>query len=177
MGVITSTGNPAVKAARKLARRPRRDQARAFLVEGPQAVREALDHLERLFVTAEGRHRAADLVASAQARNVDILAVTDTVLASIADTVTPQGLVGVASLPDPDLDTARRILTWIQRNGQHEFSRRDVLRGCRTLKASDLDAPLQILEDHGWIRPSGQPAPTVGRPRAPAYVVHTEALR
>jgi hypothetical protein len=104
MAPITSTGNPAVKAARKLVRRHGRDRANAFLVEGPQAVREALDHLERLFVTEDGRRGTADFGAAAEDRRVDVLDVTDAVLASLADTVTPQGLVGIATLPDYDLD-------------------------------------------------------------------------
>jgi TrmH family RNA methyltransferase len=112
--VITSPGNAAVKAARKLAR-PRaggRD-ARGLLVEGPAGVREALPWLERLFVAAEGAWEHGDVVDAARAAGVPVAAVTDAVLASITDTVTPQGLVGVARLPAADLsalDGARFIV-------------------------------------------------------------------
>ncbi len=47
-----------------------------------------------------------DLVARARRAGTEILEVTDEVLASIATTVTPQGLVGVASLPAPSLHDA-----------------------------------------------------------------------
>lgn len=67
---------------------------------------EALDRLERLFLTprAEAGHRA--LVARARAVGAEVLLVAEPVLAALADTVTPQGLVGVARLVPPALDDA-----------------------------------------------------------------------
>lgn len=99
MGLVTSVDNSAVKAARKLARRPARDAGGAFLVEGPQAVAEALGCLSRLFVTDPG----SDLAARARDAGVDVTAVSERVLGSLADTVSPQGVVGVAELPQPAL--------------------------------------------------------------------------
>jgi RNA methyltransferase, TrmH family len=106
MGVITSRANEAVKAARKLARRGARERADAFLVEGPQSAREAAPHLRQLFVTPEARKRHPDLVAAAAASGADLLEVTPAVLDSLADTRNPQGLVGVAVLPEPTLESA-----------------------------------------------------------------------
>ena len=104
MTVITSSANPAVKAARKLARRHGRARSGdAFVVEGPQAVAEAVPFLQQLFVAAE--HGRDDIVAAAQERGVEIVTVTERVLADIATTVTPQPLVGVAMLPEPSLET------------------------------------------------------------------------
>lgn len=106
MSVITSTGNAAVKRARRLVRR--RGRARGdeeFLVEGPEVVAEALPFLRRLFVAdrppgaggeAEG---IAAVAAAARDAGVEVLAVSEQVLATLASTVTPQGLVGVAALP------------------------------------------------------------------------------
>lgn len=103
MTVITSSANPAVKAARKLARRHGRARAGdAFLVEGPQAVAEAVPFLQQLFVAPE--HGRDDIVAAAQSRGVEIVRVTPQVLADIATTVTPQPLVGIATLASPALD-------------------------------------------------------------------------
>lgn len=102
MAVVTSVDNGVVKAARKLARRQDRDRAGAFLVEGPQAVGNALGFLRRLFVTDPG----AELAQRAAAAGVEVVAVSDRVLASLADTVTPQGMVGVAELAAPTLDDA-----------------------------------------------------------------------
>jgi TrmH family RNA methyltransferase len=61
-------------------------------VEGPAAVRSAIAHgtLADLFVTPDAAERHPDLAAHATAT------VSDNVLASLSDTVTPQGLVGVA---------------------------------------------------------------------------------
>lgn len=102
MAVVTSVDNAAVKAARKLARRRDRDRSGTFLVEGPQAVGEALGHLSRLFVTDP----ETDLVRQAVSEGVDVVAVTERVLAHLADTVSPQGVVGVAQLAGVTLDEA-----------------------------------------------------------------------
>lgn len=99
MPVVTSAANPAVKAARKLVARRGRTRADAFLVEGPQAVGEAVDCLRRLFVTPSAAARERQLVTRAAGRGVDIVHVTEDVLAQIACTVTPQGVIGVATLP------------------------------------------------------------------------------
>jgi TrmH family RNA methyltransferase len=81
---------------------------RRFVVEGPQAVREALSAggLIELFYEA-GRHD--DLVAAAQAAGATVTVVTAPVLAALADTVTPQGLVGVAPLVTVDLASLRGL--------------------------------------------------------------------
>ena len=75
---------------------------RRFVVEGPQAVREALagPGLLELFFEA-GRHD--DLVAAARRRGVPITEVSAPVLAAMADTVTPQGPIGIAELLDVPL--------------------------------------------------------------------------
>ena len=104
MALVTSPANAAVKAARKLARRQERARTGAFLVEGPDVIREALPYLERVFATAEAVRLHGDLLARVRAAGAQVVEVADDVLASLADTVTPQGLVGVASLPAPGLD-------------------------------------------------------------------------
>jgi RNA methyltransferase, TrmH family len=104
--LITSTANAAVKAARKLARSHGREPGGAFLVEGPQSVREAVrGGLLQLFVTDEAESRQAEVIAAARAAGAEILPVSPAVLASLATTVTPQGLVGVARLPAAGLDS------------------------------------------------------------------------
>ncbi|MDQ3709296.1 MAG: RNA methyltransferase [Actinomycetota bacterium] len=104
MAVITSTDNPAVRSARRLARRRgrvRRDEA--FLVEGPQVVAEAIGHLQRLFVRSAAGGSIAEVAARASRAGTQVLQVDDAVLASLATTVATQGLVGVATLNHPDL--------------------------------------------------------------------------
>jgi RNA methyltransferase, TrmH family len=113
MAVITSTGNPAVKAARKLARRSARERAGAFLVEGPQAVRESIGHLRTLFADTEALAREATLVERATAQGAELVVVTEQVLGALADAVTPQGLVGVATLATPTLDEVLEQATFV----------------------------------------------------------------
>ena len=69
---------------------------RRFVVEGPQAVREALaaGALLELYATDP----AAPLAAAAAEAGVPVQAVSGPVLEALAETVTPQGLVGVAPL-------------------------------------------------------------------------------
>ncbi|MHA6623091.1 TrmH family RNA methyltransferase [Pseudonocardia sp. DLS-67] len=93
---------PRVVAARKLLRRAGRDRAGRFLVEGAQAVREAVRYarVRELFVTATAADRHPDLVAAAAEVGARISPVTDRAAESLADTVTPQGLVAVCDLLD-----------------------------------------------------------------------------
>ena len=78
---------------------------RRFVVEGPQAVREALaaGALSELYA---GPAAPADLVAAARAAGTPVTEVAPAVVEAMAETVTPQGLVGVAPLVDVPLETA-----------------------------------------------------------------------
>ena len=100
---VTSSSNRAVKAARKLARAAGRRLGDELIVEGPQAVREALHLLDRLFVVAAATGGHADLVGAAADRGAEVVEVSPEVLASIAQTVNPQGIVGVGRLEDAPL--------------------------------------------------------------------------
>jgi TrmH family RNA methyltransferase len=118
-GEVTSIRSPRVKAVRQLARRSSRQRTRLFLAEGPQAVREALAMSQgaqppdgagsagvvtELFVTAEARARHDELAAQAVAQGVPVLAVSGQVMAELAQTVTPQGLLAVCRFIDIPLD-------------------------------------------------------------------------
>lgn len=107
--MLTSLANPAVRAARRLAVRRGRGQAGgAFLVESPQVVRAAAPWLTELYATREAVTGHADLVHEAKARGARVRLVAEPVLAALAQTAAPQGLVGVAALPSPALDEAVR---------------------------------------------------------------------
>jgi TrmH family RNA methyltransferase len=101
---LTSIRSPRVQAVRRLHRRSARVAERRFVVEGPQAVREALaaGSLLELYVVDP----AEPLAAQARQQGVEVVHVDDKVLGALAETVTPQGLVGVAPLLDADLGTA-----------------------------------------------------------------------
>lgn len=104
---ITTPRNARVTAARRLARRALRQADQRFLVEGPQGVAEALAEptgLLELFVTPEAAEHHAGLVAAASARAVPVHVVSGAVMGSLTQTVTPQGVVGVAAFRDVSLD-------------------------------------------------------------------------
>jgi len=94
-----------VSAARRLLKPAARRTERRFLVEGPQAVREAVAAglLLEVFATANAASRHAALL-----RQVPVTEVAERTLAQLADTVTPQGLIGVAHTVDVPLDEALR---------------------------------------------------------------------
>ncbi len=104
--MITSLKNPRVAEALKLRKRGLREDRRQFLVEGPQAVGEAIGRrpggaLSVLFHTpAEGLH---PVVGRARDAGVPLVEVSEEVVRHLTSTVTPQGLVGVAGFVDVSL--------------------------------------------------------------------------
>jgi len=84
----------------KLAKKQRRQEARLFLVEGPQATREALtfrpELVEDIFLTSASRERNPDLVELAEKAGCELTISSEAVIDHMADTVTPQGVVAVA---------------------------------------------------------------------------------
>jgi TrmH family RNA methyltransferase len=86
---LTSTRSPRVQAVRRLTRRSARVAERRFVVEGPQAVREALGTLVELYADPDGLERHAELLAAAAC---PVTPVSRDVLAAMAETVSPQGL-------------------------------------------------------------------------------------
>jgi TrmH family RNA methyltransferase len=102
---LTSTRSARVTAARRLAKRPARAQHRLFLAEGPQAVREALavpGVVKELFVTADAAQRHPEFAADVAA-GLPTHLVSGQVMDSLAQTVTPQGVVAVCGYVDVDL--------------------------------------------------------------------------
>lgn len=103
-----------VKEVARLAGRPSRLKTGTFLAEGPQAVREALS-AHRAAVAAGGPAVVAQVYATGAcldrlpeledlARGVPLRLATDEVLAAMADTVNPQGIVAVCHIPAPRLE-------------------------------------------------------------------------
>ncbi len=89
----------------RLSGRPARRRAGLFLAEGPQAVREAVPAggVRDLYLTPEAAQRHPEIVAAAQAAGVTVRPCTEEVLAAMADTVTPQGLLAVCASTDRPL--------------------------------------------------------------------------
>lgn len=100
--MITSTRNERVAAALRLKKQTFREREGRFLVEGAQAVGEALASpgaLVRLY-HADREH---PLVERARAAGVELVSVSDEVMARLTSTVTPQGLLGIAPFVDVEL--------------------------------------------------------------------------
>lgn len=136
--MVTSIRSPRVRAARALAKRAMRERSRLFLAEGPQAVREALGYhagrggpIRELFVTAPAGVRHADLVAAVASAGAAVHEVSGEVMAELAQTVTPQGLVAVCpfvDVPLAELIAARPRLVAVLANVRDPGNAGTVLR-------------------------------------------------
>lgn len=97
--MIDNPRSPRVRAVAKLAKREARSETGLFLLEGPQAVSEALafrpDLVVDLFATPTAWEKHSALSAAAASADIDVEFVTESVLDAMADTVTPQGVVAV----------------------------------------------------------------------------------
>ena len=95
-----------LREARRLLRRKERKEIGEFLVEGRQAVREALKApgvVKWLFIRWASAHDNVDLVELARENDVPVYAVSEQNLATMSDTVTPQGVIAVARNIDVSL--------------------------------------------------------------------------
>ena len=103
---LTSTRSPRVKSVRQLSKRALRQRSRSFLAEGPQAAGEALATpgvVTELFVTAPAQARYGELVAAAAGQAAPVHLVSGEVMAELAQTVTPQGILAVCRFIDVPL--------------------------------------------------------------------------
>ena len=98
--MLENPRSPRVRAVAKLSKRSARQETGLFLLEGPQAVREALtyrsDALVELYATPGALDRHGDIRDAARAAGLDLELASEAVLDAMADTVTPQGIVAVA---------------------------------------------------------------------------------
>ncbi|MGH3837053.1 MAG: TrmH family RNA methyltransferase [Pseudonocardiaceae bacterium] len=98
---------PRVAAARGLLRRRDRERVGRFLVEGAQAVREAIRYgsVQELFVTERAATRHPELL---DAPGAQVSLITERAAAGLSETATPQGIVAVcATLGRPAADALR----------------------------------------------------------------------
>ena len=126
---IEEPSQAVLREARRLVRRKERKAAGEFLVEGRQAVREAIRTpgiTRHLFVRWSSAHDNLDLVEEARAAGIPVYAVSEQNLATLSDTVTPQGIIAVARSVDLSLSemlgTRRKDPTQSKRKNE----RRDV---------------------------------------------------
>ena len=91
--VLENPRSPRVRAVAKLSKRSARSETGLFLLEGPQAVREALvyrpEAIIDLFATPAAWEKHADLREAAHTDGIEVTLTTEDVLDAMADTVTP----------------------------------------------------------------------------------------
>jgi len=103
--MITSIDNLRIKEARKLQRRRHREQMNAFLLEGVRLVSDALQSkasFREVYFVAElvaGHTNAQALLTQLDAAQIECVACSAAVLATLTETVTPQGMVAVVHTP------------------------------------------------------------------------------
>jgi hypothetical protein len=76
---------------------------------------------------------------------------------------------------DPDVELARKVLRWIQSEHLQTVSKRDAwqrLKGGSIKQARDLDEPLRLLVDHGYLRRAAPAEGTAGR-KSEVYEINT----
>ena len=97
--MLDNPRSPRVRAVAKLANRAARSETGLFLLEGPQAVVEALTYrpelVVELYATPTALERYTEIADTAAQAGVEVEFVTEQVLETMADTVTPQGFVAV----------------------------------------------------------------------------------
>ncbi len=92
---------PRVKQVAKLSQRGARLETGLFLLEGPQAVAEALTYrpqlIVELFATPTALERYSDIAAAAVDAGVHVEFASEEVIDAMGDTVTPQGFIAVCN--------------------------------------------------------------------------------
>lgn len=105
---LTSRSAP-VRMASRLTRRAYRAEQRLFLTEGPQAVREALGVpgcVREIFATSGSLERHPDIAALVAVERTVLHQCDELTLASLAGSISPQGIVAVCRFVDVPLDEA-----------------------------------------------------------------------
>ncbi len=97
--MIDNPRSPRVRSVAKLAKKDARAETGLFLLEGPQAVSEALafrpELVVELFVTPHAFEKYTDLNRAVRSAELEPRFVTEHVIDAMADTVTPQGVIAV----------------------------------------------------------------------------------
>lgn len=101
MDIITSNNNEFIKSARSLKTKKGRTESGAFLVEGEKCVEELVSFMpgiaRSVIISGDRYERLAQRASAAGAR---IYRATDSVLESVCDTKTPQGVAAIAAIPE-----------------------------------------------------------------------------
>jgi hypothetical protein len=80
---------------------------------------------------------------------------------------------------DPNLEGAKRVWAWVERERLSEFSKREVHQALKSRfkLAKSLDGPIKQLQEHGYIRLRPAEAQGRGRPGSPVYEVRPRLIQ
>ncbi|MEX0624566.1 DUF3987 domain-containing protein [Saccharospirillum sp.] len=114
---------------------------------------------------------AAGIKRQVSAKDMQAAVNTGNALASHALAVF--GLMGA----DPDIESAKVIARWFKRHSLTEFTARDAHKNhkSRFVHAQDIERPLEVLAERGYIRLMAQPENQPGRPSR-RFAVNPKAL-
>ncbi len=153
--MLDDAAHPRVRGARRLHTGTGRRRAGAFLVEGPQGVREAVRHgapLVELFATRDWLDAEPALVREAEHAGARRHEVSDRVLRAVAETATPQGVVAVCRDVTVDLDT---VLAREPRLLAVLADVRDPGNAGTIIRTADAAGADAVLLTHGSVDPLG----------------------
>lgn len=104
MTSITSLDNRIVKMAASLSEKKYRDREGAYIIEGPNMIREALTDRGKarfIFLRAESASdEAIEIAKSADEQGLAVYELSETVFNKVSQTESPQGIVAVFDKPD-----------------------------------------------------------------------------
>lgn len=145
-----------IREARKLLRRSGREKAGLFLAEGAQAVFEAVaagaQRTVEILVDDSARLRHSEIVEAAFDAGIPVRSADANAVASLSETVTPQGLVAVCrsltvSLPDA-LRGAPRLVAVLA-------EARDPGNAGTVIRCADAAGADAVVLTHGSVDPQG----------------------
>jgi TrmH family RNA methyltransferase len=153
LGTITSPDNAQARAARALRdRRRARQREGRFIAEGVRLIEQALIEGARplaVYYTAEcaASEAGRSLLAVLEAEGA-LWQASAEVMASLTDTVTPQGIVALFPLPEPDPAAAQRASLLLVLDAVQDPGNLGAI--LRTAQAADVDA---VVLSRGCVDP------------------------
>jgi replicative DNA helicase len=96
---------------------------------------------------------------------------------AIGDYAIPHALAAFSVMgSDPSTELAKRAWAWLRTRPESTVTKRELHRALHVEHATDLDAPIAVLVERGYLREV--PAkPTGGRPASPSYEINPLARR
>ena len=101
MEIISSSQNQYVKLAKSLNEKKHRNFAGLFLIEGKNLLKDLPPHVEIEFILTT-KERLDEANALANAHVAKVIVATDGIVKSVADTLTPYGIVAVCKIPSTE---------------------------------------------------------------------------